>query len=152
MIPIKTYKQKKSNLPQRKIGLISFTDPRREVKLAYKREKYIKDTHQKIVKEIRKAGFIAIDPQKELKGDEIIDQKWGISELSELDYVEKQFQKENIAGLIIGCFSWNEPDLPHLLAKKLSVPIALLTINNPQWPGVTALTSTGASFWQLSSV
>jgi len=136
--------------PPKKIGIISFTDPRKEVKFVKEREDFIKKTQNQIITFLEKNNFIVINPHLDIINQ--LDKKeiFGINKLEEIVLAKNHFIKEDICSLIIGCFTWNEPDLPLELAKKLDVPIALVTTTNSNWPGITALTSTGASFWQSS--
>jgi len=136
-----------STLPPNKVGLISFTDPRKNVKLVAEREQFIQKQHNLIVEELRKEGFVIIDPLNKRKKNGII---WGVSNHNELPEIIAALQKEELFSLLFGCFSWNEPDVPLALATSLELPIALLTTTSREWPGVTALTSTGASFWENS--
>ena len=135
--------------PPKKIGLISFTDPRSEVQFVSKREEFIQKEHTELVAFLEKNNIIVVSPQSErnLKSDNGL---WGINNFEDVLKAANGFITQDIAALIFGCFAWNEPDIPLELAKKIDVPIALVTTSNPKWPGVTALTSTGASFWQSS--
>ncbi|MFW9924039.1 MAG: fucose isomerase [Candidatus Thorarchaeota archaeon] len=137
--------------PTKKIGIVSFTDPRKEVHFAKEREEYIQLCHTALVKQLEKNGYQVINPQLEEMGEKITTKNWGISTQEELDRLLPVFYSENISSMIIGCFAWNEPNIPLELAKKINVPISLVTIDNSKWPGITALTSTGATFWQLSN-
>ncbi len=137
-------------LPKYKIGIVSFTDPRSEVKFVSKREEYIKQQHELLVKKLIAEGFLVIDPITEVLNkidDRIL---FGVSTNNEIDQIQKIFLKEKISCLIIGCFTWNEPNLPIKLVEKLNCPVALITTDNHDWPGATALTSTGASFWDAA--
>jgi L-fucose isomerase-like protein len=136
--------------PEKKLGIVSFTDPRSEVHLIKKREDYIKKNHLELKKKLEQDGFIVVDPQTELRQQKKDDEIWGINKISEVNKLKKVFSKENISAIIMGCWAWNEPNVPLELAKKLNKPIALVSKNDPLWPGVTALTSTGATFWQLA--
>lgn len=131
--------------PDYRVGIISFTDPRSDVEFVEKREEYIKQCHTDLVTKLQQNDFEVIDPQKTRKN-----KIFGINSLSQIDEFQQHFIREKISALIIGCFAWNEPNVPLALAKNLDVPIGLVTRNNPLWPGVTAIASTGASFWESS--
>ncbi|MBN1330801.1 MAG: fucose isomerase [Candidatus Heimdallarchaeota archaeon] len=137
-------------LPKYKIGIISFTDPRSEVKLVGKREEFIKQQHELLVKKLIDKGFTVIDPITETLNKASNRKLFGINSQQEMTQVLKIFLKEKISSLLIGCFAWNEPNLPIALTEKLNCPVALVTTDNPSWPGITALTSTGASFWDAA--
>ncbi|MGC9780974.1 MAG: fucose isomerase [Candidatus Heimdallarchaeota archaeon] len=136
------------NIPLQKIGLVSFTDPRSEVKLIEKRENYIKHCHNGLKSKLEKEGFIVVDPLQDLRLNAKKGDIWGLNNLSDLQFVIKRFLDDGVSALIFGCWAWNEPNIPIELAKKVNVPIALVTVNNPSWPGITAISSTGASFWE----
>ncbi|NHJ32459.1 MAG: fucose isomerase [Asgard group archaeon] len=144
-------KRKISTSPKKKIGIASFTDPRSEVHLIKKREDYIRKNHLELKQKLEQDGFTVIDPQTTIRQQKKESEIWGINNLVDAKKLSKVFQKEEISALIIGCWAWNEPNVPLELAKKLNIPIALVTKNDPLWPGVTAVTSTGATFWQLSN-
>lgn len=144
-------KQKVLTTPKMKLGIVSFTDPRSEVHLIKKREDYIRINHLELKEKLESEGFTVIDPQSELRKNKKSGDVWGINNLDDVKQISKEFLQEEISALILGCWAWNEPDVPLELAKKVNVPLALVTKNDPLWPGVTALTSTGATFWQLAS-
>jgi len=139
--------QKDNNQIKRKIGIVSFTDPREDVHLITKRENYIKNSHLELVAKLEETGITVIDPQSKIKENQIV---WGINKESQLENFQKEFANEKIAAMLFGCFAWNEPNVPIELAKSLDVPVALVTKNTPKWPGITAVTSTGASLWETS--
>lgn len=132
---------------KRKISIVSFTDPRDDVQLIAKREEYIKNSHQELVSRLEQKGITVVDPQSSIKENQIV---WGINKESQVKELQNEFSNENIAGLLFGCWAWNEPNVPIKLAKGIDVPVALVTKNTPEWPGITAITSTGASFWETS--
>lgn len=143
-------KQKSNTSPKMKLGIVSFTDPRSEVHLIKEREDYIRKKHLELKQNLESDGFLVIDPQTELRKQEKNIGIWGINNLNDVKKISKEFLQENISALILGCWAWNEPNIPLALANEVGVPIALVTTNNPLWPGITALTSTGATFWQSS--
>ncbi len=138
-------------IPNMKLGIASFTDPRSEVHLISQREDYIRKNHLELKQRLESEGFMVVDPQTERRKNQQKSTVWGINNLDEVKLVGKEFVQEKIGALILGCWAWNEPNIPLELAKEVKVPIALVTKNDPLWPGVTALTSTGATFWQLAS-
>jgi L-fucose isomerase-like protein len=144
-------KQKVNTAPKMKLGIVSFTDPRSEVQLIEKREDYIRKSHLELKQKLESDGFTIIDPQTDLRKQKKNNNIWGINNLDDVKVISKKFLQEKISALIFGCWAWNEPNIPLALAKELDVPIALVTKNDPLWPGVTAVTSTGATFWQLSN-
>ena len=131
--------------PNYRVGIISFTDPRSDVEFVEKREEYIKQCHMDLATKLQRNGFEVINPQNASK-----EKIFGINSLDQIDELQQHFLRKKISALIIGCFAWNEPNGPIALAKKVEVPIGLVTRNNPLWPGVTAIASTGASFWESS--
>ena len=142
--------QKENNQKQisRKIGIVSFTDPRDDVQLVNKREEYIRKSHQTLVKKLEQKGIIVINPlEKRNEENQLV---WGVNKENQIKDLQLEFLRENVAGLLFGCWAWNEPNIPIELAKKVDIPIALVTKNNPEWPGITAVTSTGASFWETA--
>ncbi|HUT80518.1 MAG TPA: fucose isomerase [Candidatus Bathyarchaeia archaeon] len=136
--------------PKYKIGIVSFTDPRSEVQLVNKREEFIKLQHESLVRKLTDEGFIVIDPITKILNQTTDRKLFGINTRTEINQALKIFLKEKISSLLIGCFAWNEPNLPIELTEKLNCPVALITTDNPDWPGITALTSTGASFWDAA--
>ena len=144
------YDSLSANKPSQNIGLVSFTDPRSEVKLIEKRENYIKNCHNNLKSRLEKEGFNVIDPLQELRKNTKKGQIWGLNNLSDLPFAIKHFLDARVCALLFGCWAWNEPNLPIEIAKQVEVPIALVTENNPSWPGITALSSTGASFWEVA--
>lgn len=144
-------KQKYNSTPKMKLGIVSFTDPRSEVHLIKEREDYIRNNHLELKQKLESDGFTVIDPQSELRKQKKNSDVWGINNLEDAKEISKEFLRENISALILGCWAWNEPNVPLTIAKKVNVPIALVTKNNPLWPGITALASTGATFWQLAN-
>ncbi|NHJ86678.1 MAG: fucose isomerase [Asgard group archaeon] len=134
--------------PKKRIGIVSFTDPRSEVKLIGKREKYIKQKHLELKDYLEKVGFAVIDPISKI---EDVNDFWAVNNLKQAEEISDKFLIEKVDGLVFGCWAWNEPNIPLSIAKRVNVPIALITENNPSWPGITALTSTGASFWEFSN-
>lgn len=141
--------QKEISNPNYRIGVVSFTDPRLDVKLVTEREEYIKQCHSDLISALTKNGFEIINPQiaiQETKSGKL----FGTNSLSQINELKLSFIKEKISALLLCCFAWNEPNIPLELAKELDVPIGLVTRNNPLWPGITAITSTGASFWESS--
>jgi L-fucose isomerase-like protein len=141
--------KKKEHLaePSYKIGLLSFTDPRSEVQLVKEREDYIKQCHNDLITNLKKHGFVVVNPQPTIVEKSL----FGINRQEQVNEAALEFISSQISTLLIGCFAWNEPNTPYALAKQVDVPIGLVTKNNPLWPGVTAITSTGASFWELSN-
>lgn len=144
-------KQKYNSTPKMKLGIVSFTDPRSEVHLIKEREDYIRNNHLELKQKLESDGFKVIDPQTELRKQKKNNEIWGINNLEDVKEISKEFLQEKISALILGCWAWNEPNVPLALAKKVDVPIALVTKNDPLWPGITAVASTGATFWQLAS-
>ena len=144
-------KQKTNSTPTMKLGIVSFTDPRSEVHLIKKREEYIRKNHLELKQKLESDGFTVIDPQTEFRKQKKNNDIWGINNIKDVKEISKIFLHENISAIILGCWAWNEPNVPLALAKKMVVPIALVTKNDPLWPGITAITSTGATFWQLSN-
>ncbi|TET28435.1 MAG: fucose isomerase [Candidatus Heimdallarchaeota archaeon] len=144
-------KQKANSTPKMKLGIVSFTDPRREVHLIKKREEYIRKNHLELKQKLESDGFTVIDPQTEFRKQNKNNEIWGINNIEDVKEISKIYLHENISAIILGCWAWNEPNVPLALAKKMDVPIALVTKNDPLWPGITAVTSTGATFWQLSN-
>ncbi len=144
-------KQKYNSTPKMKLGIVSFTDPRSEVHLIKEREDYIRNNHLELKQKLESDGFKVIDPQTELRKQKKNNEIWGINKLDDVKEISKEFLQENISALILGCWTWNEPNVPLTLAKKVNVPIALVTKNDPLWPGITAVASTGATFWQLAN-
>ncbi|MCK5297724.1 MAG: hypothetical protein KAJ76_02375, partial [Candidatus Heimdallarchaeota archaeon] len=138
-------KQKYNSTPKMKLGIVSFTDPRSEVHLIKEREDYIRNNHLELKQKLESDGFTVIDPQSELRKQKKNSDVWGINNLEDAKEISKEFLRENISALILGCWAWNEPNVPLTIAKKVNVPIALVTKNNPLWPGITALASTGAT-------
>ncbi|MHA1557396.1 MAG: fucose isomerase [Candidatus Heimdallarchaeota archaeon] len=135
--------------PNYRVGIVSFTDPRDDVKLVAEREEYIQHCHSDLVSALEKNGFDVVNPQNTLQRNK--DRKlFGINSLSQINELKLHFVKEKISAIILGCFAWNEPNVLLELAKELGVPVGLVTRNNPLWPGITAITSTGASFWESS--
>ncbi len=145
----KSDSQKEFAKPNYRIGVVSFTDPRDDVKLVNEREEYIKQTHLDLVSALKRNGFEIIDPQNDLQ-DNKRGKIFGINSLSQIDKLKMPFIEEKISALLLCCFAWNEPNVPLELAKELDVPVGLVTRNNPLWPGITAISSTGASFWEAS--
>lgn len=143
-------KQKSNTTPKMKLGIVSFTDPRSEVQLIEEREEYIRKNHLELRQKLESDGFTIIDPQTELRKQKKDNEIWGINNLKDVREISKKFFQENISAIILGCWAWNEPNVPLSLAKKIAVPIALVTKDDPLWPGITAVTSTGASFWESS--
>ncbi|MHA1212405.1 MAG: hypothetical protein ACTSSH_08085 [Candidatus Heimdallarchaeota archaeon] len=137
--------------PTMKIGLISFTDPRSEVQLVEKREEYIREQHKHLAQQLLEAGFQVVDPLAEKEQTQTDHKIWAVNNKNEMLSCAKKFKEEGIGSLVIGCFAWNEPNLPIELAELVNCPIALVTTYNPEWPGITALTSTGASFWDSAN-
>lgn len=145
----KSDSQKWLSKPNYRIGIVSFTDPRVDVKLVNEREEFIEQSHSDLVTALEKNGFEIINPQNVLQGNKSR-KVFGINSLSQIDELKLLFIKEKISALLLCCFAWNEPNVPLKLAKGLDVPVGLVTRNNPLWPGITAITSTGASFWESS--
>ncbi|MCF2143876.1 MAG: fucose isomerase [Candidatus Heimdallarchaeota archaeon] len=140
-----SYLLRSSILPPAKIGILSFTDPRKDVKLVEEREQFIQKQHSLLVSALQQQGFVVVDPLQTRGKKEGI---WAISTQKEALALLSQLQSEEIFALIVGCFTWNEPNVPLSLAEKLQTPVALVTSTNKDWPGITALASTGASFWE----
>ena len=132
--------------PNYKIGLVSFTDPRTEVEFIEKREQYIETCQTDLQRRLQENDYEVIAPQKTQKNG-----LFGINSIKQINDLVTSFTQERISALVIGCFAWNEPNTPLELAKKLDIPTCLVTRNNPLWPGITAIASTGASFWEVSS-
>ncbi len=145
----KSDSQKGLSKPNYRIGIVSFTDPRVDVKLVDEREEYIEQCHLSLVSALEKKGFEISNPQIDSQGTRS-GKIFGINSLSQINDLKLLLIKEKISALLLCCFAWNEPNVPLELAKVLDVPIGLVTINNPLWPGITALTSTGATFWESS--
>ncbi|NHJ49167.1 MAG: fucose isomerase [Asgard group archaeon] len=149
--------KKKVNLKERidepkyRIGILSFTDPRSEVKLVKEREDYIKKCHDELISILESNGYTVINPQPSIIEKSDTKEIFGINNHKQIKEAVIEFTKQQVSAILIGCFAWNEPNIPLELAKQVDVPIGLVTKNNPLWPGVTAITSTGATFWELSN-
>ncbi len=139
--------QNDNNQIKRKIGIVSFTDPREDVQLISNRENYLKKSHQELVQKLEQEGFTLIDPHRKIGSNQIV---WGINKKSQIKNIQNEFTSEDIAAMLFCCWAWNEPNIPIELAKEVDVPVALITKNTPEWPGITAVTSTGASMWETS--
>jgi L-fucose isomerase-like protein len=136
---------------KQKIGLISFTDPRRDVTLVSEREDYIKDCHNDLITELVMEGFEVVDPLSEYhQNEEGSNELFGIATESLTKKMCFQLLEQEVSALLIGCWGWTSPRLPLLTTRFLDIPIALVTQNNKDWPGITSLLSTGATFWEVS--
>jgi hypothetical protein len=147
----KIVKEEQIQEPKYKIGLLSFTDPRSEVKLVKEREDYIKKCHTELISNLKSNGFAVVNPQPSIIEKSETKEIFGINNQKQIEEAVLEFVKQQVSSILIGCFAWNEPNIPLELAKQVDVPIGLVTKNNPLWPGVTAITSTGATFWELSN-
>ncbi|NHJ39388.1 MAG: fucose isomerase [Asgard group archaeon] len=144
-------KEERIEEPKYRIGIISFTDPRSEVKLVKEREDYIKKCHNELISNLKSIGYTVINPQSSIIEKSENKNTFGINNQKQIEEAILEFAKQKVGAILIGCFAWNEPKLPLELVKQVDVPVGLVTKNNPLWPGVTAITSTGATFWELSS-
>ena len=70
--------------PQYKIGLLSFTDPRPEVKLATERESYIKESHNELITNLENKDFDVINPQPKIISKSNGSSLFGITEKEQI--------------------------------------------------------------------
>jgi len=130
-----------------KVGLISFTDPRKATAYVGEREGYIRAKHAELKEYLEKQGFDVVDPMVELRsgGDEI----FGIQRVEEVQRAIKIFQQEGTQAIIIGCWHWTEPQLPLMVVRALDLPTLLFTEDDPTWAGSVHISATGASLWEV---
>ncbi|MHA1367233.1 MAG: hypothetical protein ACTSP5_12600, partial [Candidatus Heimdallarchaeota archaeon] len=101
--------QKENNQIKRKIGIVSFTDPREDVQLISNRENYLKKSHQELVQKLEQKGFTLIDPHRKIEPNQIV---WGINKKSQIKNIQNDFTSEDIAAMLFCCWAWNEPNIP----------------------------------------
>jgi L-fucose isomerase-like protein len=134
-----------------KIAIIPFTDPREDVGFVKEREEYIKKQHKKLKGFLEHSGYSIVDPlSDQLKKEKKDKNIWAVNNLVMVKKIAKSLLTTNIAGLIIECWGWTEPNLPLELVTRVPKPCLLITSTDTRWPGITSLVSAGATFWESS--
>ncbi|RKY84398.1 fucose isomerase [candidate division KSB1 bacterium] len=134
-------------LEKNKVGVISFSDPRKEISFAPEQEKYIKNSHNKLVNFLTSGGIEVFSPQDKIKKGK---NTFGINSLEELNRCIKEFKKDEVEAIIIGCWHWSEPHFVVNLSRALDIPILLYNEANPEWAGITAMSAFSASLWEVA--
>lgn len=132
----------------KKVGLVSFTDPRRSTAMFEEREEYVKKKHQEIISFLEKNEFNPVDPHLKIKSEG--SEFFGISNLDEVEKCVEIFKSENVQVVVIGCWHWTEPGMVLDFVANLNLPFLLYTEDDPAWAGSTCISAVGATIWECA--
>lgn len=129
------------------IVVASFTDPRM-TPLDAPRERYIRDQHRKLVKELGK-HFKVLDPQTKMRQGWKGTSNYGISSDADvaafLALTAALSAKARPKALVVQSPQWTEPSGVLTLAKELDLPVAVFSPDDPDWAGNVSISAIGAS-------
>ncbi|AIF69432.1 fucose isomerase [Palaeococcus pacificus DY20341] len=131
------------------LAVATFTDPRK-TSLSLEREKALMEKHQRLIHELKDAGFEVVDVNKKLGKYKALEEgrNFGIDSKSEALRASEIINSKSVSGVILGLWHWTESNLITLLAKEINKPLLLYADDDPAWAGSTCITSVGASLWE----
>jgi len=130
------------------VGILTFTDDREEGLFSPKVESHLEEKQNEIKNFLKRKNIKVIDPLEEIRKENKV--SYGIRSIDDIESVEKLFQKDKPECLIIGCWGWAPPMLIIETVRRLNLPFALYTENDPYFGGLSQLTATGSSLLEWS--
>ncbi len=131
-----------------RVGIISFADSRVDQAARNEALDYIQASHLTLARALEQRGFQVIDPIAD------VFQATGtfspVTTLQERKESIRQFQREGIQAVIVGCWRWSEPMPIVDLVRALDVPTALFGHRNADWSGYGGITAIGAALWEVA--
>lgn len=115
-----------------KIALMTFSDPR-YIKNPETREKFIKESHDKLKNLLISSGFEIVDPHLEIK--KRFKYNFGMDSSESVKEACNYIRINNSDILILECYHWSEPQFANLAVKYANIPTIIFAKEDATWAG-----------------